>query len=553
MPQPAEVDAAAARLIALFRGAQSSIDAQVAAVATNPTQARRRARLLELRRAVDAELDLLETSARAWLEGQMPAVYRIGAVGGAQSIGTSFTWSQLHVTAVQALAEDMFGDVLAATRHVRDDVRSWVRAQGRRQTAAVLLEGQTPQQAARHLTRMAAGEAVDVLGGPVGVIRYADGSYRRMGDYADMLVRTKAALAHNAGSLNTLTDHGVEYVELLDGTGCGLTSHDDPQAANGLVLPIGEAMRYPLAHPRCRRSIVGRVDVRNATEAAHAQPSPTPEQQADQTAAEGVRDEKLAARRARQARRARPARQQRTLRAPRTPRSTPAGPSRLPAGQVPRLTDLLDGAAGGELANALRPVFDGTHAGLTTRVRRADLTASARGSRIDLQGDILDATGPVGTFSRQLHRDPDGTLHVYNAFLQIQPRAQGSGFATQYLGHLEDWYRANGVAHIDVHANIDVGGYTWAKKGFAWADSGGRPDVGNVPGRLNRIAQGITDPAVRAEVTDIASRLGRPVLWGTDEFPTPYEVAMAGHRPGDTLWPGKEALLGSSWHGRKYL
>ena len=42
---------------------------------------------------------------------------------------------------------------------------------------------------------------------------------------------------------------------------CGLTAHDDPELANGLVVPIETAEAYPVAHPRCARSILPRADL----------------------------------------------------------------------------------------------------------------------------------------------------------------------------------------------------------------------------------------------------------------------------------------------------
>jgi hypothetical protein len=38
-----------------------------------------------------------------------------------------------------------------------------------------------------------------------------------------------------------------------DGDDCGVTSHDDPEKANGREFTLEEAEAYPLAHPNCVR------------------------------------------------------------------------------------------------------------------------------------------------------------------------------------------------------------------------------------------------------------------------------------------------------------
>ncbi len=38
-----------------------------------------------------------------------------------------------------------------------------------------------------------------------------------------------------------------------------------------------------------------------------------------------------------------------------------------------------------------------------------------------------------------------------------------------------------------------------------------------------------------------------------DPASTPLDVAMVGHTPGATTWPGKEIMLDSDWQGVKML
>lgn len=570
MPQPPEVEASARRLVAMFADAQHSIDAQLRAVLDAPGQTRRRRRLRELAAMVDRETRALEAGTAEWIAGDFPAVYELGA-GHAQT--GDFAWSQVHRDAVQALAGDLFDDVLAATTHVRVDVKRWVRRTGRRETALSLIEGRTATQAARVFTAAAsAGDAVEALGGPVGVVQYADGSYRTLADYADMLLRTKTAQCFNAGTLNQLHSFGVRYVEVLDGTGCGWTSHVDGDRANGSIRRLQDAVEHPLSHPRCRRSFLGRPDITNRQQAREAGPSTASAQREDQTQTEKDRAERIG--RARAARQRTPrltagARQPRVARQPRTPRAARAGtpaavrptstggvPARAAALEdgTPSIAGLLDTNPGSaELTEALRPVFDQDVGDLHARIEKAHIGRPGRSIYVD--GAVLDADGArVGKFSRTLNRDPDGTLTVYNALLSLDGRAQGAGFATEYLAHLEGWYRANGVSHIDVHADIDVGGYTWAGKGFIWQQRpDNSPDFGNVPDRLRAAIRVAGDTPLAGEARALLERLEDPGTWWTARMVTPADVAQLGRAATDSMWFGKQVMLGSNWHGRKYL
>lgn len=316
MPQPAEVDRAARDLADLYRSAQQELEQQLAGLIGYRSAAARRRRLRDLDRSLTATLDRLDADSRAWLQARFPDVYRTGARDAAVQLGERFEWTDAHFAAVQALVDRTWDDILAATTYVRDSAKRWVRDQARRQTGLSLLEGRTAQQAARAFVSEA-GEVVDALGGPVGMVRYADGSYRRLADYADMLLRTTTATAFNAGSLNVMTQHGVGWVEVIDGADCGWSHHDDPDRANGSIRPVAEAYAVPLSHPRCRRSFAARPDVRTATAAGRAGTIRSEASIADQAQAEAARAELFTRRRATRQRRER-------NRQPRQPRNATA-------------------------------------------------------------------------------------------------------------------------------------------------------------------------------------------------------------------------------------
>lgn len=313
MPQPAEVERAARELADAFRLTQDDIARQLAAIANEDRQAAKVRRLRQLARSVEQQMAGLQADSKVWLEQRFPDVYALGGQASAPVLGEDFQWAAIHLEALQALASEAWQDILSATQFVTDETKKWVRSEARKQTTLSLTAGRTAQQAAREFVTAAAGEVAQ--SSPVGLIRYADGSYRRVADYADMLLRTTTARAFNAGTLNQLGRFGVGFVEVFDGSACGWTEHDDGDKANGKVVTIQDANLHPLSHPRCRRSFGGRPDVTSTTQASTAQPSTAEAQREDQAQAERNRTETLTRQRAgRNKREARAARKARTAR-----------------------------------------------------------------------------------------------------------------------------------------------------------------------------------------------------------------------------------------------
>lgn len=72
---------------------------------------------------------------------------------------------------------------------------------------------------------------------------------------AATIARTETATAYNKGAILAYERSGlVEEAECLDGGDCGLTSHDDPDKANGTIRSLKVAAQYPICHPNCLRS-----------------------------------------------------------------------------------------------------------------------------------------------------------------------------------------------------------------------------------------------------------------------------------------------------------
>lgn len=85
---------------------------------------------------------------------------------------------------------------------------------------------------------------------------------RRIGDVmgkparGQMIARTELALIDQESATNRYREAGVKTVEVFDGPGCGWTTHEDGDVANGSIRTLRQAEAQPLSHPSCRRSFL---------------------------------------------------------------------------------------------------------------------------------------------------------------------------------------------------------------------------------------------------------------------------------------------------------
>lgn len=300
--QPLKVTQLAEELTGIYRRAWEAIVAEQEAIVAEPLAFRRRAQLTELRLAVERHLAGLDAEARTWLQERLPRVYALGAQAGAAAAGEVITtWTTVHIEALQELARDAYDDLLKATRYVRRDTKRFIRELTRELNALKLVRGDTAVQTARDLVRRLVRER------GITAVVYRNGARHGLGEYAEMVVRTKTAQAYNAGTLNGAVDVGVRFFEVFDGPNCGWTFHDDTELANGKIVTEDEARSYPISHPNCRRGFGGRPDLTTRLGATGSQ---TAAQVADQRAADQARQ---AAQRRRANRRARERRTPRSV------------------------------------------------------------------------------------------------------------------------------------------------------------------------------------------------------------------------------------------------
>jgi len=253
---------------------------------------------------IERQMARLTEATTEWAATGLRDIYAAGAGVTAVATGVPFAFTAPHVAAMEALSADLFGDVLTATRFVTTDAKRFARRVGRELSVVKVGTGVPVKAGARDLASELA-DGFERRG--MGAVVYRDGSRHSFGEYAEMLLRTKTGVAYNSGTTNHARALGIQFYELLDGSMCGLTSHNDPMLANGLIVDADTAASWPLAHPGCRRAINPRPDLTpdNVGEAVSVQ---APESRADQAAFEralAAQQQARAGRRERRQRRAR--------------------------------------------------------------------------------------------------------------------------------------------------------------------------------------------------------------------------------------------------------
>lgn len=175
---------------------------------------------------------------------------------------------------------------------------------------------------------------------------------------------------------------------------------------------------------------------------------------------------------------------------------------------------------------------------------------------------------------------------VYHDLFDVKDEFQGYGIGQYAHDRLMNLYRSQGIESVELEANIDVGGYTWARFGFDWKGRRPPPFDGdpNEPSDVEWYQTGVErdhyrikdfmEDRIDAIMSDVEDRLDageidadyHQEVWEESEailyqlndepvsnWPTPLQLAMIGYRAGFKSWPGKRAMLGSRWDGVFWL
>ncbi|HVG50929.1 MAG TPA: hypothetical protein VM867_04775 [Xanthobacteraceae bacterium] len=92
-----------------------------------------------------------------------------------------------------------------------------------------------------------------------------------------------------------------------------------------------------------------------------------------------------------------------------------------------------------------------------------DMTISQSGSAFEIGGTVESGGRTVGTFTRNINVDDH---KAYSAYFKLDRAATKGNIAKKILGGNVETYQQLGITEVGVTANIDVGGYAWAKYGY---------------------------------------------------------------------------------------
>lgn len=274
MPQPAAVNEAAEELVSKYQTAWLRIMEQQRVVLRLTGRAQRNRKLRQIESNIERLLDQVDAETRRWISQRYPVIYRLGAVDGARAAGAVFDeWTDLHRTAIERLAADTFNDLLRATQFVRNDLKRFI-ADTAKDFSGDVLRGTPASTGSRKLEHFLTERGIKS-------VIYSDGSRHGLAEYAQVVIRTKTAVAYNMATLNAGRVAGILFYEVFDGPDCGWTFHADGENALGKIVTYEESVTWPISHPQCRRAFGARPDLTNPTEAINAGRSVTPAQTQD--------------------------------------------------------------------------------------------------------------------------------------------------------------------------------------------------------------------------------------------------------------------------------
>lgn len=139
-----------------------------------------------------------------------------------------------------------------------------------------------------------------------------------------------------------------------------------------------------------------------------------------------------------------------------------------------------------------------------------------------------------------------GSVTAHHVYFMLDKVEQGGGFGKQTLAASIDLYQKMGVKTVELHANVDVGGYAWARLGFKPTNDDMWYEVGDhIRQNLNHLA---VHPLREYRATRATIAAVNKLLDGNKENLS----LIADMRQGD-INIGKALLLGTSWDGRLNL
>ncbi|MNW28676.1 hypothetical protein D3C74_55070 [compost metagenome] len=119
-------------------------------------------------------------------------------------------------------------------------------------------------------------------------------------------------------------------------------------------------------------------------------------------------------------------------------------------------------------------VFSDPEGSFRADVHSIDSYMDGKDRKTHVGMDLLDGEGKrMGQVMRTAWRDQDGVLNIKNVEFELHSEHQGKGIAQKIYNQSEQYWRhlsGGNALNIHLDANISIGVYAWAKKGFDFAN-----------------------------------------------------------------------------------
>jgi hypothetical protein len=148
-------------------------------------------------------------------------------------------------------------------------------------------------------------------------------------------------------------------------------------------------------------------------------------------------------------------------------------------------------------------------------------------------------------------------------FLEIDQKTRGDGFVKQMSASQIALYQKIGIERVHLLANIDVGGYAWAKYGWLPTQQEWPEHASAIGMRLDDLTRkGLVDPAEAQQIRGYLNAGDPRHIWTIADIRTPFDPLAWGGKYGkygqyqvdekiNTV--GKALLAGQQWGGELHL
>lgn len=155
--------------------------------------------------------------------------------------------------------------------------------------------------------------------------------------------------------------------------------------------------------------------------------------------------------------------------------------------------------------------------------------------------------GPKGYISRIFKLSDRGDRYVVHNLMSLNDKDQGKGLGALLLRDTIESYKEMGIKEIKLTANIDVGGYAWAKYGFKLDLEKDPESVNEMKNELRGTLADLVKthaitPRLGLSVERILNKMDSDSLWRLSDMTAPI-----GKAEGAPL--GKVLLKGTHWSG----